>query len=296
MTATLSPIRVGKVTASRLPAVLGLSPYTTRSALMRSMVREYFGDTPEFVDNPATRWGKRFEAQVAAEYELTTGVALSATGQRQQTRVHPVHAWLAATPDGLTADRVVELKAPWKARWTSLADRPDHEAQLRLQMEVTGRRLGDLVVWRPDQPLSIETVTHDPDWLPGVLPAAQAFITEFWEVVADPALADPHRQPLKDVRTDDEWSAAAIEWLELDYLIEQLSGRRDAAAEILKELAPDKSARGAGVDLLRYRRRGAINHRKALADVGATVDLDAYRGPGTQVVSIRRIGENKEEK
>ena len=95
-----SPLRKDLIAASRLPVVLVLSPYLTPNALMRQMVREHFGDSAEFTGDIATDWGHRHEEVAIAEYELTRGVLVHHSGGAQQTLVHPVLDFLAATPDG----------------------------------------------------------------------------------------------------------------------------------------------------------------------------------------------------
>jgi predicted phage-related endonuclease len=49
--------RVGKITASRVGAILGNSPYKTRDDVMREMVREALGAELEFTGNVATEYG-----------------------------------------------------------------------------------------------------------------------------------------------------------------------------------------------------------------------------------------------
>lgn len=293
MTSILSPLRIDRITASRLPVVLGISPYTSPAGLMREMVREHFGDESEFTGNIATDWGNEHEADVVAEYELTRGIQVHRSGAGQETWVHPELDFLAATPDGVTADRVVECKAPWRGLYTSIAERPDYAAQLQLQMEVTGLSKADLVIWRRGQPLTVDTLEHDPDWIGVVLPKVTKFLGEYAEVLADPDKVAAHREPPKDVRTDAEWAVQAREWLEVDYLVKQLTTAREAAAAKLFALAPDKPARGGGIDLLRFERKGTVQYPRVLADLHVAVDLDAYRGAPSQVTSIRRIGAKK---
>lgn len=298
MTATLrpplSPLRRDRITASRLPALLGLSPYTTRNALMRSMVREHFGDEEEFTGNIATDWGHLHEAEAIAEYELTVGNEVWYSGRRQHTLVHPVFDYFAATPDGLTADRIVEVKAPFRSLYSSITERPDYHAQVQLQMEVTGRDLADLVIWRPGQPVVISTVERDMTWLADQIPAVEKFLDEYQAVLDDPLLHTPHREPLRDVRTDDEWAVAAAEWLEVDYLIKQLEAAKNAAAARLRALSPDKNARGNGIDLLRYERAGSVSYKKVVDELNAAEALlEKYRGKPAEVTVIKRLGANQ---
>lgn len=285
----LSPLRRDRITASRLPVLLGQSPYGTPKTLMREMVRDHFGDPQEFVGNIVTDWGHTHEADAVIDYEMTRGVQVKHAGTGQLTLVHPDLDFLAATPDGLTVDRVVECKAPWRSLYTSIEDRPDYQIQMRLQMEVTGMPAADLAVWRPDKPLIIDTIVRDPGWLDRVLPTIEEFMAQYRATLADPEKFGPHREPLKDVRVDVEWSNAAAEWLEIDYLMDQLAARKDAAGIRLASLAPDKSARGGGLDLLRYDRKANVQWKRALADLQVTVDEDKYRGAPSKVLTIRRI-------
>ena len=294
----LSPLRTDRITASRLPALLGISPYVKPAGLMREMVRQHFGEETEFTGNVATSWGSAHEADVIAEYELTRGVRVYGTGAEQRTLIHPRYDFLAATPDGVVSDRVLECKAPFKARYTSITERPDYEVQARLQMEVAGAAYGDIAVWRPGQPIVVETIDYEPDWLPSVMPAIEKFLADYRQTIADPEAAAPHLEPLKDQRTDPDWGLAALDWLELKYLIENLTAQLKTAEEGLKALSPDKPARGGGLDLLRFERIGAINYKKAFealmaaasaAGCTVTVDPEAFRAATSHVAAIRRV-------
>lgn len=293
MRRVLSPLRRDRITASRLPAVLGISPFTSPQQLMRQMVREHFGDEDEFAGNIATEWGNRYEDQVVAEYELTRGVMAACTGDRQVTVVHAELDFFAATPDGILADRVLEVKAPWKSLYTSIEQRPDYFAQLQLQMACTGLPRGDLVIWRPDNTLVVDTIDADPAWLDGTLPVVGEFLADYRATLADPERYTPHREPLKDARNDPEWARAAAEWMELDYLVRQITEAREGALGKLAALSPDKPARGGGIDLLRYKRRGSVPYAKVLQDLNVTADLESYRGQSTTVVAVRRIGDTQ---
>ncbi|MEI2685336.1 MAG: hypothetical protein V9G14_02925 [Cypionkella sp.] len=53
--------RKGRVTASMVGAILGLSPNLSRAGAMRRMVRDAHGAEPEFFGNIATQYGERNE-------------------------------------------------------------------------------------------------------------------------------------------------------------------------------------------------------------------------------------------
>ena len=65
--------RTGKITGSRVAAILGLSPYSKRADVMREMIREHYGVETEFKGNIATEHGQRHEQDAIAWYEAQTG-------------------------------------------------------------------------------------------------------------------------------------------------------------------------------------------------------------------------------
>jgi predicted phage-related endonuclease len=60
--------RVGRVTASRVGAILGISPFTSRKALLKEMVKEAMGEIHEN-DAPPLRWGREKEPDARSEYQ-----------------------------------------------------------------------------------------------------------------------------------------------------------------------------------------------------------------------------------
>src|SRR3546814_19370154 len=94
----LSPLRVGRITGSRVGAILGLNPYSKPADVLREMVREHFGAEREFTGNAATDYGKEKEPDALAAYEAERGVM---TYGGDDCIVHPVYGFLAVPPAGL---------------------------------------------------------------------------------------------------------------------------------------------------------------------------------------------------
>lgn len=186
MTAQLSPERAGRITASRIAAVLGVDRYRTRDDLLREMVREHFGAVSEFTGNEATEWGNAHEEDARAGYERTTGrLVLDA----QDFVKHPEVPWLGCSPDGLVDDDgMAEFKCPWRARYRSIVERPNYQAQVQHQLACTERAWCDFVIWRPGE-LLIERVPAEPGWLASHLDTLTAFYDELQATVADPERA-----------------------------------------------------------------------------------------------------------
>lgn len=291
MTAQLSPERVDRITASRVAAILGIGRYGSRDEVMREMVRQHFGAPPEFEGNESTDYGKEHEDDARTAYEARTGnLVLDA----QDFVRHPDIDWIGVSPDGLVgADGLVEIKCPHRARYTSAAEVPHYVAQMQLQMACTGRAWTDFTIWRSFaqadrlgcDPLIVERVSADPDWLPKHLPALAEFHAEFESIIADPKRAEPF---LSDPdRTDAEWAAAAAEFHAADVALEAAGKRMDAAKSRLKELAGDKSARGCGVQVIRSQREGSVDWRKVAEKYAPDADAEAFRKAGSVVWTVR---------
>lgn len=286
MSAVLSPLRVGRITGSRVGAILGLSKWQTPDDVLRSMTREHFGDPAEFTGSDATDWGTEHEPDALLAYEQYAGVLAHSA---QQLVIHPAHDWLAVTPDGLVgADGMVELKCPYRARYQSIREHPDYGAQVQLQLACTGRAWCDFVIWRVEGPLLVERVFADPEWLPSVLPALQAFHDRYEATVADEALAAPHRASIQ--RTDDAYGAAAARYLELADQRDHIDGLLAAARDELIGLAPD-GAVGFGVQVVRAVRKGTVDYARLVRKHLPDVDVEEWRKPSQTVHSVRRIGD-----
>ena len=284
MTADLSPLRAGRVTGSRVGAILGLKDaYQSRDGVLREMVRQAFGAPREFTGNWLTEQGKDREEQVRAWYEATTGRLVLAA---QEFVVHPNIPWLGVSPDGIADDVAVEIKAQTRmAKWSKLSDKPSYGAQVQLTLACTGLTSCDFVVAPFDGEPTIERVESDPEWLPSVLPELEAFHDEYQRIIADPDLAAPFLADKE--RRDDAWRLAAI-----DYHIaadaEAAAARKlDEAKERLRELASGGNAAGCGVSVSVAERAGSVDWKKLAAKHLPDVDVEPFRKPAQTIVAVR---------
>lgn len=279
---SLTDDRKGRITASRIAGILGLSPYQTRDGVMRLMVREHFDAPTEFVGNFATDFGNAHETDALAVYEQQRGVMC----EQVDTMVHPTIDYLAATPDGLVGDDgLVECKCPWRATYTHIDERPDYEAQIRLQLEVTDRAWCDFVVWSPDG-ISISRVERDPEWLSSVLPALLEFMEDYQEAISDPEKAAPYLEPLKEQRADPEWAEAAMAWQEAKWVADLAAERLAKAKADLLNLT-DKPATGAGVQVIRKKGRTSTKWAEFAKEHGLEPD-DKYTTVGPPIWEVRK--------
>lgn len=270
--------RRGRITASRVGAILGVSKYRTRADVLRDMVREWHGAPAEFTGNEATRWGEAHEADALAAYERQAGVMVETCG----LVVHPHYDWIAVSPDGLIGrDGLVECKAPFRARYTEPSS--EYAAQMQLQLETTARDWCDFAVWTPDG-FTVTRVMRDREWFASALPDLQGFIEYLGEECADPERAALH---LADKERDDSaWRSAVALYLHAEAELEMAEARKEEARKHLLELAPN-GARGCGLQLIKAERSGAIDYARAFKQMLPDVDIEPFRRAGTTVFSVR---------
>ena len=120
------------ITASDAAAVLGVSPFRSRSALYDAQVA---GGKKTFT-NPAMMRGTALERRAGGDYGAAAGLDFEDVG----LFVHLQHTWLGASPDGQIAgqpDTLLEIKIPSKV--CTATSIPHHYlVQLLVQLECAG--------------------------------------------------------------------------------------------------------------------------------------------------------------
>lgn len=278
--------RVGRLTGSRIGAVLGLSPYATRDDVLREMVREFAGADREFTGNVATEYGTKHEPDALSEYEAVTGHIVDEAG----LIVHPQHEWLAASPDGLVNDNHgVEIKCPYSGDLKAIEEQPHYMAQIQLCMAVTGRGTWDYFAWAPNAH-RLQTVQAEDGWLDKHMPELEAFMADYRAAIASEESMQPHLEPLeRDMSEDDEWVGLAAEYREIDAQMKDLKKRQDAIKKALIKRADQKKSKGAGLMVYPTTRQGSID-TEALAKATG-LDLETYRKAPSTSWTVRLVKE-----
>lgn len=286
----LSPLRVGRITGSRVSGVLGENPYSKPADVLREMVREYvhehhpdWGECErEFIGNEATQYGQRHEPDALAAYESEHGVMTYGGGE---CVLHPSIDWLAVTPDGLVGDNgMIECKAPYRGKYTHIDDVAYYRPQVLLQLAVTGRDWCDFVVLDRDGQIHVSRVERDEEWLPSVLPKLSAFYHQLADAVAFKDAAAPFLGAIE--RSDTAWREAADAYLHATDFAKAAAEVEKAAREALIALAP-AGGKGSGVNVIKAERAGSIAYAKAIKDLLPDADLSAYQGKPTTVFTVR---------
>lgn len=154
MTPELRQQRAGKLTASKAAVIMGGLDTSGLASYVKDLAWErVYGitdDEPTY-QNAAMERGQLIEAQARSWYEFETDRVVDHDPDR--TVDHPAIAMVSASPDGISGDRIVEIKCPLHKAWmdvkrTGLVP-AEYRWQTRWQMWCTGLHACDFVAYHP---------------------------------------------------------------------------------------------------------------------------------------------------
>lgn len=276
--------RVGKVTGSRIGAILGVSPFTTRKKVMREMVDEMLGNIHD-ISNPAMDWGNEHEDEAAKMYEF---LYAGASG------VHKTGFWeqgdLGASPDRLVGeDGLLEIKCPYGIRedkapkFKSIDDMPHYWHQIQLQLWVTGRKWCHFFQWTPEDS-DCQLVEFDPEWYAKVEDEVVVFLGELRDLFKKAREGGSEER----VGLSARWAAAAERYklasAEKARVEAELSEAKAELQSMMEDNEIDQCV-GAGLKVQKVMRKGSIDY-KLLAMEQLTEDVvkpieEDYRRKGS---------------
>ena len=288
----LSAESKGRITASAVGAVLGLSKFATADDVLRRMVREHFGAEPEFVGNVATKWGHENEPQAIEDFAFWRAENVL---PHDFVSCEIEGVLCGASPDGVMEkgeQGLVEIKCPYSLREQSviaadfLGAHPEYYAQMQWQMVCADKPACLFVVWTA-MGIDFARVEIEQNWLDKNMPR----IKEFWDLyqatIADEKLYAPHLQSNKKEyaeRDDDLFTFAAIEYQNAIAEQKAAEERVEEARKKLLEICTENT-KGAGVTVYQSERKGAVDYKKIPQLDG--VDLEQYRKKSTMVWTVK---------
>lgn len=266
--------RVGRITGSRVGAILGLNPWQSREDVLRAMVREYHRAPSEFEGNIATNYGQAHEEEAILDFTLETGLDVVETG------FHTYDDWAGASPDGLIGDdAILEVKCPYGKRndkppvFKAAQEQEHYWAQMQWEMLCTDRHKSYFWQWTPHGQ-ELQMVDRDAVWLNENIPVLRQFHAFYLSELDNPEHLEPLR---KEVNTDDVRKLLD----EYDQLKEAQELAKERQKEVLAELvvaAKDNNALLWGRKLTKVEKAGSVSYAKAIKDLCPDADLDKYRG------------------
>jgi len=266
--------RIGRITGSRVGAILGLNPWQSREDVLRAMVREYHKAPSEFEGNVATNHGQAHEEEAILDFELETGKTVAETG------FHTFSDWAGASPDGLVDDdAILEVKCPYGKRndkppvFKTAQEQAHYLAQMQWEMLCTDRHAAYFWQWTPHGQ-ELQMVDRDVTWLNENIPVLRQFHAFYLSELDNPEHLEPLR---KEVNTDDVRKLLD----EYDQLKEAQELAKERQKEVLAELvtaASDNNALMWGRKLTKVEKTGSISYAKAIKDLCPDADLSKYKG------------------
>lgn len=176
--------RLGKVTASKVSAVLAKKDSATRADYLTDLVLERLtGTQQEFYQNEAMQWGTDTEPQARMAYEAETGNLVDELGFID----HPTIANFGCSPDGVIGESgLIEIKCPnSKTHLSTLLSGKaptKYIPQMQTQMAVMNRQWCDFVSFDPRLPeelqLFVIRVNRDDEYIAKLEEEVTAFLKE----------------------------------------------------------------------------------------------------------------------
>jgi len=279
--------RKGKITGSRIGALLGCNQYKSRDDLMREMVRELLGAEREFKGNYATERGNKLEPVAIEKYMIQESVLVGPVGFI--VRKEPEYDFLGASPDGIAYGSggvwLIEIKCPMGTAENSLTNESYYH-QMQLQMFCTGFDRCDLVVMDKDGELHIKRFDADKYWLKKYLPTISEFVSDLAAIIKDRSQHDKYLNSLVAI-ADSEFIAIAKSYADCAARIKLLESElAEYKAQLESKMTSDK-IECEYLSMTKVKKEGSISYAKAIKELLPGADLSKYKGKETEYTLIK---------
>jgi len=249
------------ITGTDASVIMGENPWKKPSQLLK----EKLSIEHQSFSNEAMERGTRLEP-------IARDLFILRTGFKVKPAVVVKDEWAMASLDGLSDNgEIVEIKCPNKEEVHAMAVSGKvpsyYRAQLQHQMYVTG---ADLIYYFSFDGFDgvIVPVSRDDEYIARMVVEEKKFFDNMTS-----------KQPIDEGRTDLEWLSLAEKWKTLAAMLKELEQQETEIRNQLIELANNKFARGWGVSVTPFERKGNIDY-SSIPEL-ASVDLDKYRKPST---------------
>lgn len=276
--------RKGRITGSRVGAILGHCEWKDRNDVMREMVRQHHGYPPEIDDNFVLAFGRKWENAALAAAEKELGGIIESVG----LFVHEQHDWIAVSPDGmLTANAGVEVKAPWKRTIDRVISDRSYADQCLLSMNVCNVDFWYL--------LGFDYETGATDWKRFTrvdsdlwwnthIEEIKDFRDEFNATIKTKKASKPHLEPLIEERYDDKWLYFARLYTEAKNKLAAAEAEVKRLHAKITEMADGKKCKGGGIFAFPIQKTGT-DYAKIIEEHG--IDVKKYQKQHDPYVTIR---------
>jgi putative phage-type endonuclease len=256
--------RRGKITASVIGGILGVSPYMTADDVAKRLVAGMCPDLAHeaFAGNIATRWGQDHEDVANSYFQAETGLMTYRIGFLD----HPSFPWLGASPDGFVLEGggkiPIELKCPYNKKLFRMADRLDYWHQVQCQISVMDAPHAYFAVWTPDG-FHVEQVARDEAWEATTIPTLLNFLESIQAIAADPERAQRLLANDATVRDDRLFETLTHDYLEAKQAADAAEAALKAKREALINACGGISSTGFGLMVKQTAPKKIIDYKQA---------------------------------
>lgn len=273
--------REGKVTGSKVGAILGLNPWRTPKDVLDQML----GKT-KFEGNVATDWGNAMEASAREAFELLTGFDVKDAPFVEK------HDWLGASPDGYIGELgLIEIKCPWSRRdsshFKSIEQMPYYHAQVQVQLYCTGREYCWFFQYSP-YGYRLELIRRDDDYLAEVLPKLKKFHEKYLDLLHGRCNNQdiPTNPTGGDTMNVKDYIEIVERCNEISRIQDELKKEYEGLRELLTEELPEGSLDIGDFKVTKSVRKGSIPYGKIVKENLPDLDLEPYRGEPSYTLRI----------
>ena len=254
-----------KIGSSDAPAIMGVSPWTTRYQLYIQKV-----EGKERADNDAMKQGRLMEDKARREFELVTGHIIPAKNNVQSS----VFDFMTANFDGMSMDGkiLVEIKCPGKKdHATALSGKVPEKYFPQCQHQLVVAELDEMFYYSFDSKDGVTLQVYRNEKYVKDLIAKES---EFWDMVQNLRPPELTERDYKE-RQDEEWLAVSDEWIEANKRLKEAEEHEALIRKHLIDLTAGQNSKGNGVAFQRILQKGSVNY-KEIPEL-KNVNLDAFR-------------------
>lgn len=262
--------RKGKIGASQVPIIMGVSPFMTRHQLWSEMV----GISPPQQSNSAMERGSRLEETARICFE-------SKIGQPFEPAVfsHSKYPWLICSLDGISTshDKIVEIKCPNAKAHEEAGNgkAPDYYIpQMQMQMFITGLPFCHYFSFDGADGVVV-FVQRDDEYIEKMVAKCNAF----YELVLSYTPPDLEQKDYVDMSECGEWVTTELHYRHACEQLKEVEDIHKTLKKKLEILSEGKNVMGKYSRFTKVVTKGRIDYNeiKELKDV----PLDQYRKAAT---------------
>jgi len=265
-------LRKGKITASKIAVIMGLSPYQTPKMLWE----EELGFREAQKASSHMQRGLDIEDDAREYFKQQTGVEVSPA-----VIFRKGHPKFMASLDGLSADELtmVEIKNN-NMSYHDMAKKglivEFHQCQMQWQMYVSGDEIekSNYLSYRNADDAVIVPLSRDEGYIQKQVEAGLQFL-KYIEDLEEPPLMEADYE---DVSKNSALQQAVNEYREYNALIKHYTELSESAKKRIISESKDRNVRGLDWKMTKYEQKGRVNYDELLKDLDVKDDdLTAYR-------------------